>query len=834
MIKGATHGPAARGGLPFRAGSPDPDVFMLFIARRCSRGARRLLGAIALLALAPAAWGICVPLQSPQLQALDRVARGDPERGIAQAEERLKSLTAGNDPFAEAELYAVIAEARGEEGRADDAHKAVVAAQERLARLPASPVAERLRVRLSMSDVMNAETKPDLEAAVRAMDEILVRYQGDSIERSCALASRAGSRGELLQLDLATADGIAAYRMAEAHGWTEPRIRAAGTLATVYRRSGLFGDAERMIDEIIAYERAADQLSQLATAMYMRGQLLIERRDYREARAALEWARNASVRLGDRFGAAFSDVALCPALIDEPDLDAAEHVCRASDRELRAAKRSDLVTLMLSYRARIDLARDRPAAALAKLNEVLGPRARDILPMMEPRLYRDRARALGALGRDREAYRDLTHALELQQVADVEQRARAAAVLKAAADAEKLVATNRALEERTAAQRQELAERALAQRLSIALAAVAVVASGLFAYLLWVTRRHARAIRRQEMVVRTASSNAPDVLVLLDEQRRVRFANRSLFGSGAPPGVGQPLSAGVPAETRPALEAAFDEAVASRRSVSFTTSLADAAGEPHHFELRAAPVVEDGQLIGLTLRSYDVTELRRLEREVIDVASRERQRLSGDLHEGLGQELTGIALLARSLERAVESGKPSARGLAADVVKHINRTIDLTREIARGLSPVRIERGSLSAALERLAIEAARRLRIEIVTASDPVDIQVSDVAADHLYRIVYEAITNAARHSGCRRVSIDLRVEDERLTVSVGDDGTGIAAAAAARDGLGLKMMAYRARLIGASFRVETGPATGTRVIVVMPMVASPDGSARTDLDQH
>ena len=96
---------------------------------------------------------------------------------------------------------------------------------------------------------------------------------------------------------------------------------------------------------------------------------------------------------------------------------------------------------------------------------------------------------------------------------------------------------------------------------------------------------------------------------------------------------------------------------------------------------------------------------------------------------------------------------------------HINRTIDMTREIARGLSPVQIERGSLSAALERLAIEAARRLRIEIITEADPADIQVSDVAADHLYRIVYEAITNAARHSGCSRIAIELRSDDGRLS---------------------------------------------------------------------
>jgi two-component system, NarL family, sensor histidine kinase UhpB len=813
---------------------------MALIARPRSRAARRLCAAIAWLVLTPTAWGMCLPLPSPEMQALDRLAEGDPERGIAEAETRLRSSPPGRDLLAEVELYAIIAEARAEEGRADEAHAAVVAGLGRLARLPASSATDRLRQRLAMSDVMNAETKADLEAAVDAMDGFLTRYPRDSIERSCALSARAESRAELLELDLAAADGIAAYRMAESGGWTMPRIRATVGLATIYRRSGLYAEAERMIDEFVAYARSANQPSQLASAMYLRGQVLIDERKYHDARAALEAARSAAEKLGDRLGAAFSNVALCPALIAEPDLDAAERVCSASDPELSAAKRSDLLTLMLSYRARIDLARGRPAAALAKLNEVLGPRRSDILAMFEPQVYQDRGRALGAVGRHREAYRDLAHALELQQTADVAQRARAAAVLKAAADAEQLVATNRALEERMATQRQELAERALAQRLSIALAVVAVLASALFAYLLRLTRRHARAVRRQEIVVRTASSHAPDALVLLDEQRRVRFANRSLFGTGPTPPEGLPLSAAVPAQAWPALEAALDDVVANRRSLSFTTSLADASGAVRHFEMRTAPAVGDGQLIGVTLRSIDVTERRRLEREVIDVASRERQRLSGDLHEGLGQELTGIALLARGLERAIERGQPDALELVAEVVKHINRTIDMTREIARGLSPVQIERGSLSAALERLSIEASRRLRIEITTASDPADVQVSDVAADHLYRIVYEAITNAARHSGGTHVRIELRVEAGTLEVAISDDGTGIRPRTAGNDGFGLKMMAYRARLLGGTFRIEPGLHAGTRIVVAMPMTqatppaAASDASARTDLDQQ
>ena len=131
-------------------------------------------------------------------------------------------------------------------------------------------------------------------------------------------------------------------------------------------------------------------------------------------------------------------------------------------------------------------------------------------------------------------------------------------------------------------------------------------------------------------------------------------------------------------------------------------------------------------------------------------------------------------MLARGLERAIERRHSNARERVTDVVKHINRTIEMTREIARGLSPVQIEHGSLSAAIERLASSASQRLRIEVVIDADPADIQVSDVAADHLHRIVYEAIANAARHRACDHVEIELRMEAGSLEVSVTDEGQG------------------------------------------------------------
>jgi len=161
----------------------------------------------------------------------------------------------------------------------------------------------------------------------------------------------------------------------------------------------------------------------------------------------------------------------------------------------------------------------------------------------------------------------------------------------------------------------------------------------------------------------------------------------------------------------------------------------------------------------------------------------------------------------------------------SEVMAQVDRAITATRDLARGFSPVQIERGSLSVALDRLAIDAERRLRVRVTSSSQPADIRAPDLVADHLYRIAHEAVTNAARHSGCRHVGIDLRREAGALCLTVTDDGAGFADAERSSDRLGVRMMAYRARLLGGTLRFEPVKGGGTRVVTSVPSggVSSP-----------
>ncbi len=222
------------------------------------------------------------------------------------------------------------------------------------------------------------------------------------------------------------------------------------------------------------------------------------------------------------------------------------------------------------------------------------------------------------------------------------------------------------------------------------------------------------------------------------------------------------------------------------------------------------------QAVVLTLR--DVSAQRALEREVLEIATRERQRLCGDIHEGLGQQLTGVALLLRGASRAPAHDVDELRQALQPIIGHVNRAIESVQTLARGLSPLQVVRGSLASALEQLVAETRQRTRLEISLRNALRGDPLTGVAADHLYRIAQDSIAAAAARDGCSRIELALAQAADRLTLVVSDDGRGPGAASAAGD-LGLRMIGYRARLLGGSVRFEDSSASGGRIEVTIPL---------------
>jgi PAS domain S-box-containing protein len=217
----------------------------------------------------------------------------------------------------------------------------------------------------------------------------------------------------------------------------------------------------------------------------------------------------------------------------------------------------------------------------------------------------------------------------------------------------------------------------------------------------------------------------------------------------------------------------------------------------------------------------DVTERKQLEREIIEIANREQQRIGSDLHDGLGQELTGIALMLKGVVSQLRKEGSAACADVEEVIGLVNNAIDSTRTLARGLSPVGSGRGDLGAAIQTLGARVGERFGVHVTTRLDFGEpLRLSETAAAHVYRIVQEALTNVVRHSDAREVVIHLKTSDSELHLRVDDDGKGFAQARPDRPGgLGLKIMRYRAQMLGGDLIIESTGDGGTSVRCSCPL---------------
>ncbi|HEX8322902.1 MAG TPA: ATP-binding protein [Tepidisphaeraceae bacterium] len=203
--------------------------------------------------------------------------------------------------------------------------------------------------------------------------------------------------------------------------------------------------------------------------------------------------------------------------------------------------------------------------------------------------------------------------------------------------------------------------------------------------------------------------------------------------------------------------------------------------------------------------------------ELLAVAERERQRIGHDLHDGLGQELTGISMLVRALaERLRAEGSATTEqaeqlsGLIRDSVRH-------AQDLAHGLSPVDLQENDLPLGLRRLC-ERTARLPNVMCAFVDRGRCAVSPGAAVHLYRIAQEATGNAMRHGRARNIVVSLNATDMGLTLRVADDGLGFVPQDVST-GLGLRLMEHRAAAIGGSLHVEGRGSGGTIVTCRVPL---------------
>ena len=219
--------------------------------------------------------------------------------------------------------------------------------------------------------------------------------------------------------------------------------------------------------------------------------------------------------------------------------------------------------------------------------------------------------------------------------------------------------------------------------------------------------------------------------------------------------------------------------------------------------------------------SHEIEARAQLEKEVTDVTERERRRIGYDLHDTLCQHLTATSLSLQVLGgKLADASLPQARDADASV-ELIEEAIDLTRKLAKGLFPLELEGEGLAGALQELCTSTADRYHVKCEFSGDPQTPTLDSTTATYLYRIAQEAVTNAVKHGHISEVNVRLSRLDGDLILSISDDGIGLPAFISTDQRLGLRIMASRAGMIGATFSAKNKSKGGVIVVCGLPVTS-------------
>ena len=342
-------------------------------------------------------------------------------------------------------------------------------------------------------------------------------------------------------------------------------------------------------------------------------------------------------------------------------------------------------------------------------------------------------------------------------------------------------------------------------------------------------RKHAEAaLLRFEAIVKSAN----EAIIGTDDAGRINSWNpaaQHIFGYSSHEVLGKKEHLLIPPDRMDEHDRLVGLVVRGKAVNDFETVRLAKDGLRIPVSLTLSPIRDREQAVtGYCAVVHDITERRRLEREILEIADYEKRRLGNDLHDDLCQLLVGIALQGNTLheelcrngvEQAADARRINELALAA---------VERARGIARGLSRLNLRDTGLMAELQALAAETESLFRIPCAfECNAPVTLE-NATEANHFYRIIQEALHNAVKHSKAASVEIVLEKREDAIVATVRDHGIGMDAGKCVAPGdslegrsggLGMHTMHYRARIIGASLELRPNPTGGTLVICTMPV---------------
>ncbi len=258
----------------------------------------------------------------------------------------------------------------------------------------------------------------------------------------------------------------------------------------------------------------------------------------------------------------------------------------------------------------------------------------------------------------------------------------------------------------------------------------------------------------------------------------------------------------------------LDQIVDGTAPATMEWDFVNAAGGRVRLEISTRLIEREGRRVEVEGIARDVTEHRRLEKEVLEISTREQRRLGHDLHDGVCQQLAGIGFLSDNLAGKLEEQNRPEAAEAQTISKLVNKANKHTRGVARGLFPVRLEENGLFSALEELARDAGAFFNTRCEFYCDKAALVNDHTVALHLYYIAQESILNAVKHGKARWIEVRLTTaNDDDCLLTIRNDGATLASLPTHGHGMGIRIMKYRARMIGATILIQSLPSGGMQV---------------------
>jgi PAS domain S-box-containing protein len=377
------------------------------------------------------------------------------------------------------------------------------------------------------------------------------------------------------------------------------------------------------------------------------------------------------------------------------------------------------------------------------------------------------------------------------------------------------------------------------QKLFWALGLSGLIVLAAFAWVVILRRRVQKQTRiiREKLQVEAALKeryenlfeNANDMVFTCDFAGRITSLNRAgeqLLRRSREEVAGRRLFDLIAEEQREAAEHWFEQIV-QRPDVAMAPAewdFTDGPGWRIKLEIGARIVEKQGKAVEVEGIARDITERKRLEKEILEISNREQQRIGHDLHDGVCQQLAGIAYRVDILADQLQEKKFPEASEAERIGGLVNDAITQTRSVARGLFPVHLEESGLVLALEDLAANATNLFKIKCDFAGNGPAPPLENGVAAHLYYIAQEAVLNAVKHGNAAHVTISLKHAGSHYELSIRDNGSGFEPGNGNSKGMGVRIMQYRARTIGATLDLKSAPGDGTRITCVFyPVVPEP-----------